>query len=470
MTILSDTDSIVKVLKIGRSNRDEIPLHEVMRIKRCTAPEADGFLRQLASEGYVYAQFTERFVVNELVWTLTKKGRQLALKPRTKPIDREQVDLVLAEVERRAREINQDPTKLHRISLRQFGSTLDEHLQSYGDVDIAVEFMVRKLPQDELTAIKSALKKRAPENLNFIGQLLAAENVDKKETLATLRKGLRGLSLMGDDLDELVTDFKWLVDYDVDAEADLPVSSGVVRPNAPAPVEDIPSLPTETVMPPQRREIAPHTKFATFRVDAVDAEKDEAELWIPKMADSSDQHLPTATPDEEQAERNKKNRSKVAGYRNICPIWRETGTTLDRLRRAFDWCVDHKAWPANCDLFVRMSRDYRTSYICLGMYPGQLWVDIRSNGFSAEINPQTRKNMAINDLAGAYAMASVLADFYRDTGMGKLNGKLVRIALGPLLESDLEAVPDLAKLDRSGTMDWDNFPGLLGVDTSPEWS
>ena len=92
-------------------------------------------------------------------WQLTPNGTRLALEPKRKRIGRDKVQTIISELLARAKVINGDSDRLQRITLKLFGSALEER-DDYGDVDVSIAYLRRQLSDIERERIENALKVR----------------------------------------------------------------------------------------------------------------------------------------------------------------------------------------------------------------------------------------------------------------------------------------------------------------------
>ena len=137
-----------------------IGLEEVIRTFDCDALRADQILRALAVAGYIEPSDIRGQL---LFWTLTPNGNRLALEKKRKRIDPEKVNATVLELINRAKIINSDPDRLQRITLKLFGSALQER-DDYGDVDVSITYHRRQLPVEERERIEAALRTRQSDH------------------------------------------------------------------------------------------------------------------------------------------------------------------------------------------------------------------------------------------------------------------------------------------------------------------
>ena len=106
-------------------NRRSVGLEEAIRVLDCDAHHANRVLRQMAEAGYLEpADILEGL----FCWQLTPNGTRLALEPKRKRIGRDKVQTIISELLARAKVINNDPNRLQRITLKLFGSALEDDL------------------------------------------------------------------------------------------------------------------------------------------------------------------------------------------------------------------------------------------------------------------------------------------------------------------------------------------------------
>jgi len=120
-----------------RRLRDSIwPFGALMHELKMEEPLAASVLHQLLAQGLVEVAFES---ARERCYALTMDGTALALASASRPIKRKTADRLLAELLRRAKEINGDPGYAHYVAkVFVFGSYLTDR-PDLGDVDVAVE-------------------------------------------------------------------------------------------------------------------------------------------------------------------------------------------------------------------------------------------------------------------------------------------------------------------------------------------
>lgn len=194
----------------------------------------------------------------------------------------------IAEVVARARLINVDGNRLQRVTLKLFGSALEDRAD-YGDVDISITSHRRKLSGVEKQRIETALYSRQSEHQRqgVFSRLMGAERQDTRDIRATLKKGLPHLSLMRDDPMELGTPFKWLIDHDMEIDGPVEIRDSIIRPNAPAPyMQRAPTaLPPATLIRARYRELSPKTKVPAegLHIGTDDVARFDEAMWSPRM-------------------------------------------------------------------------------------------------------------------------------------------------------------------------------------------
>ena len=122
-------------------------------------------------------------------WQLTPNGTRLATESKRKRIGRDKVQTIISELLARAKVINSDPNRLQRITLKLFGSALEEH-DDYGDVDVSIAYVRRQLSDIERERLENRLKARQSKSdrQSFHGRLMGAERQDTREIMAFLKK------------------------------------------------------------------------------------------------------------------------------------------------------------------------------------------------------------------------------------------------------------------------------------------
>lgn len=449
---IEDARKIVRSGSGGQSSR--VGLAEVIRIMDCDAQRADEVLRAMAFAGYVSPDLSGR---HSWSWTVSSLGIRLALEKKYKRIDRTKVDATIAELARRAQTINADPNRLQRITLRLFGSALEERAD-YGDVDVAITYHRRPLPELLRKRMVKELELRQSEHdrQTILGQVMGAERQDTREIRAALKQGLPHLSLMKDDPMELGTPFRWLVDHDMDADMPVPMTDAIIRPNAPSALEqDVPFPPPPvTLMKARHRAIADTTKVPIegLHIDLSDAVRLEEALWTPRVTRDGKLEANDLRDDP---------RIRFAGFQHLCPIWREPIGGVEMLRKSLEWCEEHKVWVRDLFPSISILRDARTHIIRLGFVGELIYVSIGSRALEGSLMPTNRRRVSKMDLAGAYAVARSLARMYEEARCAKMPPFRADI-LAPLLEWD--SLPDFPKLLKAGEFRDGAFAGLSGVE------
>ncbi len=175
---------------VGRGN---LGLEEVIRTLDCDAARGDAVLRAMAAAGYVEPAGARGQL---FYWALTPTGNRLAMEKKRNRVGPEKVQATIAEVVARAKLINADGDRLQRITLKLFGSALEDHRADYGDVDVSIAFHRRNLSNQEKQRIETALCARQSEHdrQSVFSRLMGAERQDTREIRAALKKGLSHLS------------------------------------------------------------------------------------------------------------------------------------------------------------------------------------------------------------------------------------------------------------------------------------
>lgn len=450
---LLEARAVLKLAAYG----DAIGLAEVIAQAECDAARADEILRDLAVAGYLRLEASR---ISGLVWRRTGQGNRLALEKLRKRIDRNRVDAAIATLTRRAEAINADPERLHRITLRLFGSALEQR-EDYGDVDVGISWRKRALSDDDGARIAGALAERQPPSAgrDLLGRLFAAERQDKREVRRALLQGLSCVSLMEDDPMELGTPFLQLVDHDLETDQPLAVSGAIVRPNVPDLREETPSasLPAASRIEARRRRLADAGKVpcADLLINFTDAALLEERLWTPAVADDGSLVANDLRHDP---------RMRFAGFQHLCPVWKRSIGGLEMLRQALEWCDARKVWVRDLAPMISILRSERTHVIRLGTtgWSGDpLVVEVKSTGPDAWLTPRTRTRVSRIDLAGAYATARALARIYSEARCAKAPHFTVNVWL-PLTEDD--RLPDMPRLIRAGKLPEGGFAGLVSAE------
>ena len=389
-------------------------------------------------------------------WQLTPNGTRLALEPKRKRIGRDKVQTVISELLARAKVINGDSDRLQRITLKLFGSALEER-DDYGDVDVSIAYLRRQLSDIERERIENALKARQSnsDRQTFQGRLMGAERQDTREIMAFLKKGLPHLSLMNDDPMDLGAPYRWLVDHDVKTDRPVDVPDDIVRPNGPSILDQHPRkpLPPITLLEARHRAISANTKVAIddMHIGLEDAAALEEQMWSPKVTREGD-----FVANDIRSEK----RVKFAGFQHLCPIWKKDLGGVAMLKEALDWCDEHKVWVR--DLFPRVSiqRSDRTHIIRLGWGHDLINFNIGGRSTTGSLLPINRARVSKIDLAGAYAVGRALSKMYDESRSAKMPWFSADILL-PVVEVD--RLPDFPRLHKADAFREGAFRGLREV-------
>lgn len=426
-------------------------LEEVIRTLDCDAVRGDAILRSMAVAGYVKPADARGQL---LYWELTPTGTRLALEKKQKRIGPEKVRGTIAELVARARLINSDENRLQRITLKLFGSALEDRAD-YGDVDVSIAFHRRKLSDEKRQKIEAALIARQStyERQTMFGRLMGAERQDTREIRAALKKGLPHLSLMRDDPMELGTPFQWLVDHDLETDEAAEVTEGIVRPNAPStyPQSTTNVLPPVTLIKARVRELSPTTKISAegVYIGLQDVPKLDEAMWSPRMTSEGNLAANDARDDP---------RVRFAGFQHLCPVWKEPVGGVLMLKRALEWCDQNKVWVRDLAPFVSISRGSGFNVIRLGLVGELIFFEVGPSVQKGSLMPINRTRVSKIDLAGAYAVARALAKMYVEARCAKLQSCHAVICL-PLVSSD--QLPDFPDLVRTGAFREGGFAGLF---------
>ena len=444
---------LVQAILRSAVNGRSVGLEETIRTLDCDAHHADRVLRRMAQAGYLEPS---DILDGLFYWQLTPNGTRLALEPKRKRIGRDKVQAIVSELLARAQDINSDQNRLQRITLKLFGSGLEER-DDYGDVDVSIAYMRRQLSDIECNRIESALKARQSrsDRQSFHGRLMGAVRQDTREIMAFLKKGLPHLSLMNDDPMDLGTPYRWLVNHEVETDSPVDVLDDIVRPNAPSILDQHPRkpIPPNTLIEARHRAISAKTKVAIddIHMGLEDAAALEEKMWSPKVTRKG-----AFVANDIRSEK----RVKFAGFQHLCPIWKKEIGGVAMLNEALAWCDEHKVWVR--DLFPRVSiqRSDRMHIIRLGLGHDLIYFQIGSKSTTGSLLPRNRTRVSKIDLAGVYAVGRALSKMYDESRSAKMPWFSADILL-PLVE--LEKLPDFPRLLKAGELRENAFHGLREV-------
>lgn len=448
-----DGVSLEEARLILRSPGGGVGIEDVIKIADCDARRADDILRAMATAGYLRPK-TDR---NQTFWwNRTLMGNRLALEKKQNRFGREKLETTIAALIHRAEKINSYPDRLQRITLRLFGSALDDR-DDYGDVDIAIKYHNRKLSEPLRNHIEKSLKERQSEHerQTVMGQVFGADLQDTREIRAMLKKGMPHISLMSDDPMELGTPFRWLVDYDVKADTPLEVSNSIIRPNTPSVLESekVVPLPPVTMIKARHREIPASSKLSIegLHIGLEDVAYLEEAMWAPRMTRDG-----MLVPNDVRDDR----RIQFAGFQHLCTVWKEPISGVAMLKLALDWCEEHRVWVRDLFPLVSISRNYRSNIIRLGRVSELIYFKVGPKISTGSLMPINRTRVSKIDLAGTHAVARALVLMYHEARCAKMSPFSVDLFLPQITLDRLPGFPKLAKTEklRKGA-----FAGLLDV-------
>lgn len=389
-----------------------IGIEEVIRVMDCTVERADQILRSMAMAGYL----KPADVWNQVFfWVLTPNGNRLAMERKQKRFGSNKVQSAIQELVARTKNINSDPDRLQRVTLKLFGSALEER-DDYGDVDVSIAYHRRILDDEERARIEDALVSRQSEHerQTILGRIMGAEQQDTREIRSILKKGLPHVSLMKDDPSELGTPFRWLVDHDIESDSPVNVSDGVVRPNNASLFESTEPilLPEATLVQARHRAISPGTKVSKdgIYLGVHDVAKIEEAMWSPWVNRDGSFSANDVRADP---------KVRFAGFQHLCPVWKEPIRGVSMLKKALEWCDDNKVWVR--DFFPRVSlyRGDRSNIIRLGRVGELIYFKVGPTVQDGSLMPINRQRVSKIDLAGCYAVARGLIKMYTEARCSK---------------------------------------------------
>lgn len=431
-----------------------IGIEEVVRVMDCTAERADQLLRSMALAGYLEAADVWNQV---FFWTLTPNGNRLSMERKRTRFGSNKVQIAIRELVARTKSINSDPDRLQRVTLKLFGSALEER-DDYGDVDVSIAYHRRNLGEKERARIEKALVSRQSEHerQTILGQVMGAEQQDTREIRNILKRGLPHISLMKDDPMELGIPFRWLVDHDMESDSSRSVGEGIVRPNKASLFErnEPVSLPDVTMVQASHRAISSGTKISTsgINIGVQDVAKIEEAMWSPwvnrdgSFSPNDVRHDPKV---------------KFAGFQHLCPIWKEPVGGILMLKKALVWCDTNNVWIR--DLFPRVSihRGDRSNIIRLGKVGALIYLQVGPKVQEGSLMPINRKRVSKIDLAGSYAVARALIKMYTEARCLSAPSFSAELFIPQL---DIDSLPEIPKLIKSGNFHAGAFKGLISAE------
>ncbi len=301
---------------------------------KCSAQEADTFLRTVAVAGYL--EWSGRAGEN-VDWNLTEHGRRLLADDLGARISRDRAHAIVDEVIRRARQINRDPDRLARIkALKLFGSVLEPHSEDYGDVDVEAEIEVRRFPQDEVARAHAKIAAEVPVSWrnHLIRRLGAEEGYDSRRVFNSLKKGIIGLSLSQDAVATLGCEFRRIYRFNVETGEELAPDDAITPRTTPPPkaADEISpqSLPARTTIPPTGLLGADDkVRSETLKISMENIARTEAKAWLGQETSDGDRAATDTRKDPDQ---------RFAGAQFLFDEWRDPRLTgLELFQRALDW-------------------------------------------------------------------------------------------------------------------------------------
>ena len=431
-----------------------IGIEEVVRVMDCTAQRADQLLRSMAQAGYL----EPADVWNQVFfWTLTPNGNRLAMERKQKRFGSDKLQTAIRKLVARAQNINSDPDRLQRVTLKLFGSALAER-DDYGDVDVSIAYHRRHLGEEERARIEELLVSRQSEHerQTILGQIMGAEQQDIREIRGILKKGLPHVSFMKDDPMELGTPFRWLVDHDMETDTSRSVSESVVRPNKASFFErgEPVVLPEVTMVQARHRAISPGTKVSTngILLGVQDVAKIEEAMWSPWVNRDG-----SFTPNDVRSDP----KVKFAGFQHLCPVWKEPVGGILMLKKALEWCDANKVWVRELFPVVSIHRGDRSNIIRLGRVGELIYFKVGPTTQDGSLMPINRSRVSKIDLAGSYAVARALIKMYTEARCLRAPSFSAELFVPQL---DVDSLPEFPKLIKSGGFQVGAFNGLISAE------
>lgn len=417
---------------------DFIDMPAALRLTRMTIEEFDQAMHAAAKSGYV------RHVTSTIDddwprsgWQVGTKATRLALDRMGPRLSRAQADHVIETLIARARAINAEPDHIHRIGrITLFGSALQDQAD-YGDVDVSVEILRRKLEEPEQDRLEAHWKELAPASQKraFLG-VLPGSSFDRRDMLLRLKKGLKGLSLMSDDPAVLGTAYRVLYETDENS-VEIPVSPGIIAP-APGKVpRDFPELSYEELT----------TGPTLVRPTGLPGLNEPISLgevrWI-TLSDlwqlEGDWPFPAGSRLESLA--------AFHGAQHLCPAWKTGAPGLQMLAEALDWARRHGARIGTVTPDLRLSIGAGTRHASLGHRPEGLSVNRSADRVEATLlDGRTGAVTTRADLAANFAVCMALGTLIDETALTGNVETSIHLEL-PGDPGSWVPLPRLAKLAR----------------------
>ncbi|MBP2237675.1 hypothetical protein J2Z31_004198 [Sinorhizobium kostiense] len=354
-----DLKVIRDLLKSHRKTNSRLLLATAIDHMKCPAEDADAFLRELATAGYLDWVGDQPRGKD---WDLTDHALRLVADDLGPRITRDAVDSIIATVIDRARTINADATRIARVSeLRLFGSALDITRENYGDVDIEANIVIRTSPRDEVALAHAKIAAEVPRSWrnDFFRNLRAEENYDRRNVRTALSRGIKGLSLSENTTEMLGCEYRRIYRFDPDSSEELVPDSAVTPRTTPTPKTADETadarIPARTIIRPLGL-ATPDEALPSddIQLSMSDLAYDEATTWL-GLTGRDGAYAPLDTNPEPSR--------RFAGARYLFDEWRDPNLTgLELFQRTLDWASLYDLPISRVDRYFKL-RTYRSTRI-----------------------------------------------------------------------------------------------------------
>ena len=194
-TIAGQPAIVVRQLFLKTKDRGG-DLSDIMQLMHVDEETAEHIFNDLRTEGYI--EITEEYThaaAKDIRWQTTLKGNHLALATARKPIKRKTAERLVKEFLQRVEEINANDDYVYYIQkVLVFGSYLSDS-PTLGDVDLAVELVLRHNDEQERRERRDKRVQIALEQGRHFPSFLAQLFWPYTEVLHILKKGSPSISL-----------------------------------------------------------------------------------------------------------------------------------------------------------------------------------------------------------------------------------------------------------------------------------
>lgn len=415
---LEDSKEILK----GRKG-DTIDVLHVMNVMRCDPHEAYDHLLTLHAVGYL-----EMFNLGEeQIWSPSRIGNQLRLDPLSPRFDGATRDQIVSDIAARANAVNADPDSFTRVQVYLYGSAIREDAQDFGDVDIHISHLPRRLSADEKTRLTQKFLDAAPkrnESTKYFSDFSLARMVSEKAAEKAIVNRDPRISVNSDPR-QMDTDYIVLAAYD-DVHDRPRAPDGIVYTG-----EDSYYGPVFITPPPNPFVIPELAVSHPLRKVKVDLAGDDVAMLDPAVLNQTEIDLWTPVNGEAKTARTATEILSVR--RHVSPGWGHAENAVDRLSGALDAWSDFDVTIPTNDVEVSVQTSGKSAIMVFRDRHSQPFASItfEKNSTYPQITfKNERTSMRVVDLMGCHGVLTSIADLvdYDALRRNKIKNETFRIS------------------------------------------